>query len=54
MTAFDIGLNISLEIWPIVFLADEVLGFIDAKMSCQRVVVILTDEFYSNNFRYKR
>ena len=33
-TAFDIVLNISSEARPIVFPANEVLGFIDTKMSC--------------------
>ena len=54
VTAFNIGVNISLEARPIVFPADEVLGFIDAKMSYQRVVVMLTDDLCSNDFRYKR
>ena len=54
ITAFNIGLNISSEARPIVFPADKVDDFIDAKMSCQRVIVIPTDELYLNNFRYKR
>ena len=36
-----------------VFPADKVLGFINAKMSYQRVVMVLTDELCSNDFRYK-
>ena len=36
-----------------VFPANEVLGFIDAIMSYQRVAMVLTDELCSNNFRYK-
>ena len=32
VTAFDIGLNIFLEAQPIVFPANEVLGFINTKM----------------------
>ena len=52
--AFDIDLNISSEARPIVFLANKGLGFIDAKMSYQRVVVLLIDNLCSNDFRYKR
>ena len=48
--AFDIGLNVFLETWPIIFPADEVLGFINTKMFCQKVVMVLTDELYSNGF----
>ena len=51
--AFDIGLNVFLEARPIVFPTDEVFGFIDTKMICQRVVVVSTDELHSNDFRYK-
>ena len=54
ITAFDIDLNISSEARPIVFLADKVLGFIDAEMSCQRVIVVSTsDDLCLNGFRYK-
>ena len=53
VTAFDIGLNVFSEAQPIVFPADEVLSFIDAKMSYQKVVVVLTDKLCSNDFRYK-
>ena len=54
VTAFDIVFNISLEGWPIVFPADKVLDFINAKMSCQRVVVVPTDDLCLNDFRYKQ
>ena len=50
LTAFDISLNVFLEAWPIVFLANEVLGYINAKMTCQRVVVTSTNEFDSDGF----
>ena len=53
VTTFDIILNIFSEAWLIVFLANEVLGFIDAKMSYQRVIVLSTDDFCLNGFRYK-
>ena len=53
VTAFDIGLNVFLEAQPILFLADEVLDFIDTKISYQRLVVVSTDELCLNNFRYK-
>ena len=53
-TAFDIGLNIFSEAQLIVFPADEVLGFIDTEMSCQRVVVVSNDDLCLNGFRYKR
>ena len=52
VTAFDISLNIFSKAWPIVFLANEVFDFIDTKMSCQKVVVVSTDDLYSNGFRY--
>ena len=53
VTAFDIGLNVFSEAWLIVFPADEVFNFVDAKMSCQRVVMVSTDELCSNDFRWK-
>ena len=51
--AFDIGFNVFSKARPIVFLADEVFGFIDIEMSCQRVVIVLTNELCLNNFKYK-
>ena len=54
LTAFDIGLNISLKARPIVFPANKVFSFIDAKMSYQRIIVLLTDNFCSNYFKYKQ
>ena len=54
ITAFDIGLNIFSEARPIVFPTDEVFGFIDTKMSCQRVIVMSTDDLCLNDFKYKR
>ena len=53
VTAFDIVLNIFSETWPIVFPANEVFGFIDTKISGQRVVMVSTDELCSKDFRYK-
>ena len=44
VTTFDIGLNIFLEAWPIVLLADEILDFTNTKMFCLRVVVVSTDK----------
>ena len=54
VTAFDISLNIFLEARPIVFSADKVLGFINTKMSCQRVVIVLTDKLYLDSAWDKR
>ena len=54
ITTFDMSFNISLKAWLIVFLADKVLGFINTKMLYQKVVIVLTDKLYLNNFRYKR
>ena len=50
ITAFDIGLNVFSEAWPMVFVTNEVLGFINVKMSYQRVVVMSTDELCSDGF----
>ena len=36
-----------------IFPADEILSFIDAKMSRQRIVIVPTDELYLNDFWYK-
>ena len=54
VAAFDVGLNILFEARPIIFPADELFGFIDTKMACQRVVVVPVNELGSNDFRYKR
>ena len=54
VTAFDIGLNIFLETQPIVFPTNEVFSFIDAKMSCQKVVVVSTNELCLDGFWDKR
>ena len=53
IAAFDIGLNIFLKAWPIVFLANKLFYFIDIKMICQKIVVVPADELYLNDFRYK-
>lgn len=54
VTVFDIGFNIFLEAWPIVFPAKKFSCFINIKKACQKVVVMLADELYSNDFRYNR
>ena len=53
-TTFGIGLNVFMEAWLILFLVDEVFGFIDAKMSCKRIVVVSTDELCSDGFWDKK
>ena len=50
VTAFDIGLNIFLEAWPIVFPTNKILGFINTKMFYQKVVVVSTDELCLDGF----
>ena len=54
VTAFDIGLIVFSEARQIIFSANEVLGFIDAKISCQRVVMVLIDELYLDGFWDKK
>ena len=44
VTALDIGLDILSEAWSVVFTTDKLSCFIDTKMACQRVVVVLADE----------
>ena len=50
VAAFDVGLNILSEAWPIIFPADELPGFINTKMACQRVVVVPTKKLGLNDF----
>ena len=54
VAAFDVGFNILSEARPVIFPADELSGFIDTKIACQRVVVVPTTKLYLNNFRHKR
>ena len=54
VTAFDIGLNSFSEGRLIVFPTDKVLGFIYTKMSCQKIVMVSTDELYSDDSLDKR
>ena len=50
VAAFDIGLKILSEARPMVYPVDEFSGFIDTKVSCQRVVVMAANELCSNDF----
>ena len=54
VAAFDIGLNIFLEVRQIIFPAYKLFCFIDTKMACQKIVVMLTDKLRLNDFGYKR
>ena len=50
ITVLDMELNMFSEARPIVFPANKVLGFIDTKMFCQSVVMLLTDLLYLDGF----
>ena len=50
---FNISLNIFSKAWLIIFTVDELSGFINIKVACQYVVVILANKFCLNNFKYK-
>ena len=54
VAALDVGLNILSEARPIIFPTDELPGFVNTEMACQRVVVVPANELCSNDFRYER
>lgn len=41
--SLDVGLNISLERWPIIFLNYPLLSFFDVKITYQFIVVVPTN-----------
>lgn len=43
-----------IKIMAIIFLANIFLGFISAKMTCKEGLVILIDDFSSNDPRYHK
>ena len=54
IAAFDIGLNIFFKAWPVLFLADELYGFINFEMTCQRIIVMPANKLCSNDFKHKQ
>ena len=54
VAAFYVGLNILFEAQPIIFPADKPPGFINTKITCQKVVMLPANELGSNDFRYER
>lgn len=50
---FNINLNIFFKIWPIVFLAYKFYSFINTKITCLKIIIVLIDKFNLNNFEYK-
>ena len=54
VAASDIALNIFSEAWPIVFPANQLPCFVNTKMTCQKIVVMLADEFGLDDFWHKR
>ena len=54
IAALDIGPNIFLKAWLIVFLTNKLSGFINTKMLSQMIVIMPIDELGLNDFRYKR
>ena len=54
LQTLDIGLNIFSKARPIVFLANELFGFINTKVPYQWIVMVPANKLYLNDFRYKR
>ena len=42
IASLDIALDVSSQAWPIVFLADQLLYLVNAKMSYKRIIVVTT------------
>ena len=53
IAVFDIGFIIFFETRLIVFLVNKFFYFINIKMVCQKIVIMLANQLYLNDFRYK-
>ena len=54
VAALDIAFNIFSKAWLIILPINELLDFIDIKVPYQYIVVVLANELYLNDFRYKQ
>ena len=52
VTAFEIGFDVIIEDWPVVFLGNKLSNLLNSKMTNQWFIVILADQPYIKNFRY--
>lgn len=53
ITAIDISFNILFKAYLIVFQANKFFYFINTEMTCKKIIVIVADKFYLNDFGYK-
>ena len=51
IAAFDVGFNISTSRRPVIFPGNQLAGLVDSEMTCQRIVVMSTNQFRSNDLR---
>ena len=51
IVAFNICFNILMQCKPVILSCNQLLGLVNAKMACKKIVVILTDKLRSNDFR---
>lgn len=52
--AFDIGLNIFLQAWLIVFLANQFFSLINSKLIYKKIIILSTNKLGIDNFGYVR
>ena len=54
ITSFYIRFNVFFQAQPIVFPANQLFGFIDSKITCQKVIMMPTDQLKTDDFWYIR
>ena len=54
VTAFYVGLDVVAEGWPVVFLGQQFVSLLNAKMAGQKIVVVTANQLRSNSFEYKQ
>ena len=42
------------KVWPIVFLGEKLKSFLNAKIACQKIVMVTANQLRLNSFEYKR
>ena len=51
IAAFNIGFNIMIQCRPVILPGNQFLGLVNPIMVCKRIVVMLTNQLRSNDFR---
>ena len=52
IAAFNVGFNILTQHRLVIFSDNQLSNFVNLKMACKKIVIMLTDQLKSNNLRH--